>query len=606
MELSGYANRVARVDLGTGTITYEEMNPEDAKKYIGARGLGVKYVFDNGPQVDPMSADNILAFVNGPVTGTAMSMSGRLAVCTKSPLTGTVTDSHMGGWSAARLRWAGFDAVIFKGQADTPMYAVAAGGQITLHDASDLWGLTTRQTIKQLQERHGGAAVSVMAIGQAGENGVRYAAILNENDRASGRGGTGCVMGFKRLKAVVAIGEITQQFRPAEDRKETFEKARKAGLKAIMDGAVTAPRKGGLSLYGTNVLMNIINEVGALPAKNGQMTNDPQAELISGETIREQYLVEEPTCHACPVACKKLVQIEEGPYKGIRTESFEYETAWSLGTNCGHADAGAIAKMLDQCNDYGMDTIELGNVFSTAMEATEKGYIKEGGIAWADAAHQVALTEEIAHASSPLAQILGKGAFGAASALGCPDLANSVKGQAIPAYDPRGIKGIGLGYATSNRGACHLRGYTVASEIMGIPSQTNRLEPKGKGALLKIFQDLHAAGDSLDLCKFSSFSMGAQEYADMFGAVTGLTVSAEEIMRIGERIYNLERYFNNLAGLREGSDYLPKRFLNDPATGGSEGAVSELGLMLEEYYQARGWVNGVVPEQKLKELEIIA
>jgi aldehyde:ferredoxin oxidoreductase len=606
MELTGYTNRVARINLGEGRVNYEGINPEDARKYVGARGLGVKFVFDNGPQVDPMSPDNILAFVNGPVTGTAMNMSGRLAVCTKSPLTGTVTDSHMGGWSAARLRWAGFDAVIFNGQAAKPLYAVAKNGEITLHDASDLWGLTTRQTIKILQERHGGTAVSVMAIGPAGENGVRYASIMNENDRAAGRGGTGLVMGTKRLKALVAVGDISQQLKPAEAQKEAFEKARKAGLKAIMDGAVTAPRKGGLSLYGTNVLMNIINEVGALPARNGQTTNDPKAEAISGETIRAEYLVEEPTCHACPVACKKLVQIEEGPYKGIRTESFEYETAWALGTNCGHTDVGAIAKLLDQCNDYGMDTIELGNVFSTAMEATEKGYVKEGGIAWADAVHQVALAEQIAHAATPFAQILGKGAAGAAAALGCPELANSVKGQAIPAYDPRGIKGIGLGYATSNRGACHLRGYTVASEIMGIPFQTKRLEPEGKGELLKVFQDLHAAGDSLDLCKFSSFSMGAKEYADMYGAVTGQIISPEEMMRIGERVYNLERYFNNLAGLREGSDYLPKRFLTDPATGGSEGAVSELPLMLDEYYKARGWVNGVVPEEKLKELEIIA
>ncbi|HLN64355.1 MAG TPA: aldehyde ferredoxin oxidoreductase family protein [Symbiobacteriaceae bacterium] len=604
MQLTGYANRVARVNLSNGQVAYEGIRAEDARKYIGGRGLGVKYVFDNGPQVEALSPENILAFMNGPLTGSAMNMSGRLAVCTKSPLTGTVTDSHMGGWSAARLRWAGFDGVIFQGCAEKPVYAVAENGTITLHDASDLWGLTTRQTIKKLQERHGGAKVSVMAIGPAGENGVRYAAIMNENDRASGRGGTGLVMGSKHLKALVAVGDISAQFKPAEAQKETYEKARKAGLKAIMDGAVTAPRKGGLSLYGTNVLMNIANEVGALPARNGQATHHVNAEAISGETIRERYLVEEPTCHACPVACKKLVEIKDGEYAGVKTESFEYETAWALGVNCDHVDAGAIAKLLDQCNDYGMDTIELGNVFSTAMEATEKGFLKDG-INFGDYHRQIELTEAIAYGRSELGRTLGLGAAGAAAAMGCPDLANSCKGQAIPAYDPRGIKGIGLGYATSNRGACHLRGYTVASEILGIPVQTDRLKPEGKGELLKIFQDLHAAGDSLDLCKFSSFSMGAQEYADMYGAVIGEAVSAEEIMRIGERIYNLERYFNNLAGLGEGSDTLPRRFLEDPATGGSAGSVSELGLMLNEYYQARGWRNGVVLEAKLKELEIV-
>ncbi|HYG57840.1 MAG TPA: aldehyde ferredoxin oxidoreductase family protein [Symbiobacteriaceae bacterium] len=605
MELIGYANRVARVDLTRGSVEYEGVRPDDARKYVGARGLGVKYVFDNGPQVEPLSAENILCFVNGPLTGSTMNMSGRLAVCTKSPLTGTVTDSHMGGWSAARLRWAGFDAVLFKGQASRPVYAVTQNGQLTLHDASDLWGLSTRQTVKVLQQRHGGANVSVMAIGPAGENLVRYAGIINENDRASGRGGTGAVMGFKQLKALVAIGDISAQWKPAAAQKDEVERARKAGLKGIMEGSLTAPRRGGLSVYGTNVLMNIINEVGALPARNGQATSHAEAEAISGETIREQYLVEEPTCHACPVACKKLVEIKEGPYAGVRTESFEYETAWALGVNCDHADAPAIAKMLDLCNEYGMDTIEIGNVFSTAMEATEKGFIKENGIIWGDAERQIELIEEIAFARSEMGKVLGKGAFGAAAALGCPELANSVKGQAIPAYDPRGIKGIGLGYATSNRGACHLRGYTVASEIAGIPFQTDRLKPEGKGELLKTFQDLAAAGDSLDLCKFSSFAMGAQEYADMYAAVTGQAVSADEMMRIGERVYNLERHYNNLVGFREGSDTLPRRFLSDPATGGSQGQVSELQQMLDDYYRARGWVNGVVPETKLRELEII-
>jgi len=604
MGLTGYADHVARIDLTAGSVMYEGLNVDDARKYVGARGLGVKYVFDNGPAVEPLSPDNVLCFVNGPLTGSPISMSGRLAVCTKSPLTGTVTDSHMGGWSAARLRWAGFDALIFRGRANRPIYALCENGQVSLHDASELWGLTTRRTVQLLQERHGGAKVSVMAIGPAGEHQVRFAAIMNENDRAAGRGGTGCVMGAKNLKAVVAVGDIANQWKPDPDGKEDFEAARKTGLKAIMDGPLTKPRKGGLSLYGTNVLMNIVNEIGALPTRNGQTTHHAAAEAISGEAIREQFLVEEPTCHACPVACKKLVEIKEGPYAGVRTESFEYETAWALGSNCDMADPGAIAKLLDQCNEYGMDTIELGNVMSMAMEASELGVLKEG-IAWGDSARMVQLTDEIAHAGSPLGQVLARGAAGAARTLGRPDLANSVKGQAIPAYDPRGIKGIGLGYATSNRGACHLRGYTVASEVAGIPVQTDRLKPEGKGELLKIFQDLHAASDSLDLCKFSAFSMGADEYAQMYSAVVGHVVSAEEIMQIGERVYNLERYYNNKVGFREGSDYLPKRFVTEPATGGSAGQVSELDQMLQEYYQVRGWVNGVVPEEKLKELEII-
>jgi len=604
MTLTGYANRVARVDLTQGKVTYEGIKPEDARKYIGARGLGVKYVFDNGPQVEALSPENVLCFVNGPLTGSTMNMSGRLAVCTKSPLTGTVTDSHMGGWSAARLRWAGFDAVIFAGKAEKPVYAVAENGEITLHDATDLWGLGTRETVRRLQAKHGGANVSVMAVGPAGENLVRFAGIMNENDRASGRGGTGAVMGFKFLKALVAVGEIAAQWKPAPEQKEAVDAARKLGLKGIMEGGLTAPRKGGLSLYGTNVLMNIVNEIGALPTKNSQETHHPQAELIAGEEIREKYLVEEPTCHACPVACKKEVEIKEGQYAGLRTESFEFESAWALGVNCGHADVPSITKLIDLCNDNGMDTIELGNVISMAMEATEKGILAEG-LSWSETDRMVQLAGEIAKAASPLGRTLGRGAAGAAAELGCPELAMAVKGQAIPAYDPRGIKGIGLGYATSNRGACHLRGYTVASEVAGIPFQTDRKVPEGKGELLKTFQDLFAFSDSLDLCKFSSFSMGAREYAAMFTAVTGEPITEHEVMLTGERIYNLERYFNNLAGLREGSDYLPKRFLTEPGTGGSAGMVSELDVMLKEYYAVRGWVDGVVPDAKLIELGIL-
>lgn len=604
MVLTGYANRVARIDLTAGTVQYEGLNEEDVRKYIGGRGLGVKYVFDNGPQVDPLSPENLLCFMNGPATGSALNMSGRLAVCTKSPLTGTVTDSHMGGWSAARLRWAGFDGLIFRGRSDRPVYAICENGEVRLADASDLWGKGVRETVRILKERHGGQNVSVMAIGPAGENGVRYASILNENDRAAGRGGTGCVMGDKRLKAVVAIGDITSQWKPAPEQRDAFEEARRASLKLIMEGALTAPRKGGLSLYGTNVLMNIVNTIGALPTRNGQASHHPEAEAIAGEAIREHYLIDEPTCHACPVACKKFVEVKDGPYAGVKTESFEYETAWALGVNCGHADPRAIAKLLDLANDYGIDTIELGNVLSTSMELTELGLLQDG-IAWGDTARMVELTERIAFAEGPLGKTLGLGTYGAAKAFGRPDLANSVKGQAIPAYDPRGIKGIGLGYATSNRGACHLRGYTVASEVAGIPMQTDRLAWEGKGALLKTFQDLLAFVDSLDLCKFSSFSLSAPEYAAAYSSVTGVPFTADDVMRVGERIYNLERYYNNLAGLGAGSDYLPKRFLTEPATGGSAGQVSELQQMLAEYYAVRGWENGVVPEQKLRELEIV-
>jgi aldehyde:ferredoxin oxidoreductase len=582
--------------------------PEDWKrKYIGGRGLGVRYVFEAGPQVDPLGPDNLLCFMNGPLTGTEANMSGRMAIVTKSPLTGTVTDSHHGGWSAARLRWAGFDGLIFKGKSEKPVYAYVHDGVVELHDASEVWGKGVHDTVKHFKEKYGEKDLTVIAIGPGGENLVKFACWVNENDRASGRGGTGCVGGSKKLKAIVVKAEKKMP-KPAD--KDAWKPAHERALKAIMAPEnITSPRKGGLSVYGTNVLMNITSNMGALPTKNSMLTSfGPDAEKISGEYVKEHILVDDPTCHACPVACKKEVEIKEGPWKGLRMESVEYEPAWSVGANLGNNDVATVAKMIDLCNDYGLDAIEVGHPLSVWMEATEKGWTDgSGSLRWGDiygmtdAVRKIALREGFGN-------ILADGANAVAKYFGHPEIAMTVKGQGVPAYDPRGLKGMGIAYATSNRGACHLRAYTPAAELGVMPFGSLKVDPlawKGKGELTKVFQDVHAFSDSLDLCKFSAFAQGAEEYAQQYSAIVGVPFTADDVLKTGERIYNLERYYNNLAGFREGSDYLPKRFTTEPSTmAGSKGHVCELDLMLEEYYKARGWQNGVVPEEKLKELSI--
>ena len=603
MELGGYANRIARIDLTSGTVTYHEMNEEDARLYIGARGLGVKFLFDNGPTVDPNSPQNMLALVNGPLTGSEATMSGRLAFVTKSPLTGTVVDSHMGGWSAARLRWAGFDALLFTGQSEQPVYAFVQDGTVELRPAADVWGQGVHATVSAYTQRHAdGDDLSVMAIGQAGENGVRFSSFVNEHDRAAGRGGTGTVAGAKRLKAVVV--KATNATMPKVADRAKWRTVHQRALKTILDSDVTAPNRGGLSLYGTNVLMNPVNAIGALGARNSQATMFEHAEAISGERIRDTILVAEPTCHACPVACKKEVEIKDGDYAGVRMESFEYEPAWSLGSNCDNADPAVIAKIIDLCNDYGMDAIELGNVMSMYMEATQKEYVSGSGLAWGDGAGMVDITHQIGLGQG-FGKQLGEGTSRAAASFGHSELAMTVKGQAVPAYDPRGLKGMGIGYATSNRGACHLRGYTPASEMLGIPVKTDPLEWKGKGELVKVFQDLFAFSDSLDLCKFSSFAEGADEYAAQYEAIVGLPMGPDEVMQAGERIYNLERHFNNLCGFDGKDDSLPQRYLTEPGSGAAANSICELDLMKAEYYRARGWDDGTVPEAKLRALQII-
>jgi aldehyde:ferredoxin oxidoreductase len=604
MKLTEYGRRIAHIDLSRGRVEMRPIPEGWAEKYIGARGLGVRYVLENGPQVDPLSPENILCFMNGPLTGSEANMSGRWAAVTKSPLTGTVTDSHQGGWSGARMRWAGLDGLIFAGRAERPVYAFVSEGGVELRDASEVWGKGIHETVAFFQERYGEKDLSVCAIGQAGERISRFAAWVNEDDRAFGRGGTGAVGGSKQLKAIVLKAKAKKS---QVDDPAAWKTARRQALDAIRDEKhITSPRKGGLSVYGTNSLMNIASSIGALPTRNSQVTSfGDRAEGISGEYVAQHLLVGDPTCHACPVACKKEVEVKDGPYRGVKMESVEYESAWALGANCDNGDVRSIAKLIDQCNDYGLDPIELGNVFSVYMECTEKGFVDGEGLGWGDHAAMVELTEKLALREG-IGDVLAEGTARSAAHFGHPELAMHVKGQAIAAYDPRGLKGMGLGYATSNRGACHLRAYTAAAELGVIGVTADPLAWQGKGELVKTFQDLAAFSDSLNLCKFSSFAQSADHYAAQYAAAMGIEFSAEDVLAAGERIYTLERHYNNLAGFGEGSDTLPTRFTTEPSTmGGSKGQVSELDQMLEEYYQARGWENGVVPKSKLEELGIV-
>ncbi len=603
MDARTFGQNIAHIDLSKGTVENRPAPKEWVRKYIGGRGLGVRYVLENGVDVDALSPENILCFMNGPLSGSEVSMSGRWAAVTKSPLTGTVTDSHQGGWSGARVRWAGFDGLVFEGKADRPVYAFIEDGEIEIRDASDTWGMGIHETVAFYQKRYGKKNLSVNAIGQAGEKLSRFAVWVNEDDRAFGRGGTGAVGGSKNLKAIIVRAKNKKSDVPDKD---AWLNARKVALDTIRDEKnITSPKKGGLSVYGTNVLMNVTNSIGALGVRNSQLTSfGERAESLSGEYVEENILSGNPTCHACPVACKKEVTIKDGPWKGLKMESVEYEPAWALGANCDVDDIRSVAKLIDQCNDFGLDPIELGNVYSVFMECSELGVTNGTSLKWGDDAAMVELTKQLAMREG-IGDALADGAVRAAEHFGKPELAMAVKGQSVPAYDPRGLKGMGLGYATSNRGACHLRAYVAAAELGVIGIEADPLEWKGKGELVQVFQDLAAFSDSLDLCKFSAFAQGAEEYATQWSGAMGVPFSADDVMAAGERVYNLERYYNNLAGFREGSDTLPKRFTEEASTlSGSKGHVSELDDMLKEYYSVRGWKDGVVPEEKLKALQI--
>jgi aldehyde:ferredoxin oxidoreductase len=453
---------VARIDLSTESVAYESIPEDAARKYIGGRGLGVKYVFDQGPEVDPDSPDNLLAFMNGPLTGTQAPMSGRIAICTKSPLTGTVTDSHHGGWSGARLKWAGFDGLLVEGAADGPRYLYVEDGEVEIRDASAWWGQGVHDTMAAIEEEIDGTFgrdLSAMAIGPGGENGTRFACIVNEDDRSSGRGGTGCVMGAKQLKAVV-IKAGTRMPKPKDP--ETFKQGYQQAMQLIRENDVTAPNEGGLSLFGTNVLMNLTEEMDGLPTRNGRFTSahsetaadasspniDP--ERVSGENVRENILVDEPTCHSCPVACKKEVEVtyrHKGEELNVRGESYEYESAFALGPNSMNDDRDSIAVMINMCNDLGVDTIEAGNMIAMAMEMTEQGKLADldDGIEWGDTEHMIDLLDQMGRHTSELGRLLAEGPRRVAEAHDAQNNSLAVKGQTIPAYDPRSPPGVHTG-----------------------------------------------------------------------------------------------------------------------------------------------------------------
>jgi aldehyde:ferredoxin oxidoreductase len=605
VKAGGYANRVAWIDLCDGKIEYDEVCEHDARKYIGGRGLGVKYVFDHNPKADPLSPDNLHALMVGPLTGTLTPLSGRLASVTISPLTNTITDSHVGGWIGAALKWAGFDGILMEGASYKPVYLVVKDGTVSIEDATPLWGKLTSETTKLLKNKYGENA-KVFAIGPAGEKMVRFACIMHDAGRASGRGGTGAVMGSKKVKAVVIISSEDNMPKPYDEK--SFSSARGAAMKRVLESDITAPRRGGLSVYGTEVLMNIVNEIGALPTRNATSTAFENAHNISGEHLKETILVDTPTCHACPVACKRDSEVKEGKYKH-KSEGPEYESAWALGAEIGVGDIKAVSYMNWLANEYGVDTIELGNVLGVAAEASEKGLFTDG-VEWGDADRFIELIHMIGKREG-VGELLAEGAYRAAVGFGDPDMANAIKGQAIPAYDPRGLTGFAVAYATSNRGACHLRAYTPASELFGIPEKTDPLDPKPKPRIVKLLEDLFAALDSLDLCKFSAFAMTLDDYAAVLSAFTGWDIDGNEFLLIGERIWNLERYINQMRGFDRRHDILPKRMMTEKADSGpAKGNIITEELfnsMLDEYYSLRGWNNdGTISWSKLRELGVLA
>jgi len=569
--MHGWTGKTVTIDLTESRIAEEKSDTSVLVSFIGGRGLGVKLYYDAAdPNIAPLSPENILVFATGPLTGTLAPMSGRHAMVSKSPLTGTIFDSSSGGFFGKELKFAGIDALVIKGAAEEPVYISIKNNDIEIHKAKELWGENVRACTNKLSS-HG----RVACIGRAGERLVPLANVMNDCFHACGRGGLGAVMGSKKLKAVVVRGSR----KPEIADEEGFKKACSEALRLIKVHATSK----GLSTYGTSALVNLMNHLKILPASNFRKSEFEHANRVSGESIKERYEIKAHTCYNCAVACKHV--IKSGAFEGYEVP--EYETLWAYGPDNNNADINEIIRANRLCNDYGIDTISSGSTIAAYAEIMGED-IKEFSGLVEKMGEKEGAGVELCKGSKALASLYKK------------DAAMQCKGLELPGYDLRGVLGMALAYATSNRGGCHLRAYTIAPEILGTPKKVDPLTFSGKAELVAALQNELAALDSLVLCKFTMFSLSEREYANLLSAATGVEYSADELLKCGERIWNLERLFNLKAGFARKDDTLPERFFS--------GGISrvEFEKALDEYYDLRGWDESGMPTgKKLKELGLL-
>jgi aldehyde:ferredoxin oxidoreductase len=591
------------VDLTHLTLGWSEINPDAIAHYLGGRGLGTRFLYDQQPPgTNPLGVENLLTFWTSPLMATGAFSTVKLCGVTRSPATGTILMSLMGGYFGPRLRMAGADALIVTGKASQPVYLLISEGQASLRSAVHLWGKTTRETTQLLNQELKLRNMQVACIGPAGENQVLFASIMSGGD-AMGRGGIGAVMGSKNLKAIVAHGNQSPEIHdPSRLRKI---------LKQIAQTYRESEVVKQFGQYGTTSHVDDENYFGIYPSWNYRSGKFPQYEKINHEHLYKNYVNKRVTCFACAVRCRREAEVKSGPLASRPTEGPEYETLWSLGGNCGNTNLEAIILANELCLQFGLDTISTGMVISFAMECFENGLLtfeQTGGLDlnFGNSESMLTLIQRIVYRQG-VGNLLANGTRQAAAALGheAEQYAMQVKGLELAGYDPRGAKGLGLGYATSPRGGCHERGF-LTGEVFGTPPGVNRLAYEGKGRLVQTTQDTVAVKDALGFCVLASAGTSLEAMAEMFSAVTGIETSLQQLLLAGERITNVERLFNLREGFTRADDTLPRRLMQEPIAGPhGEPQVVNLERLLEDYYAVRGWdEQGRPTYQTLERLDL--
>ena len=598
-----WQGQILRVNLTEGTCEAEPLNTKWAQEYLGTRGLATKYLWENmSPTADPMSPENVLIFATGPLTGTMASTSGRYAVVTKGPLTGAIACSNSGGKFGAELKYAGYDLLLIEGRSEVPVYLLIQDERVTLEPANEIWGTTVWNTEDWIRNRHSNPQLKVATIGVAGEQGVRYAAVINDLHRAAGRSGVGAVMGSKNLKAIAARGTRGVSVKDPV----RFMEAVNHGKKILVESSGRA----GLTKDGTNAMLTVQQEFGGLPTRNFQEVQFEGADKIDATAMQKvaedghRNLVTNKACFGCTIACGRIAHIRENHFTIVNRKEYwhasgglEYETAFAVGSVCGVDDIDACTFAGYLTNEHGFDPISFGVTLSAAMELYEMGVITKEETDGVELkfgnAEALTIMAEKTGKYEGFGQILGMGSKRMCEKYGHPELSMTVKGQEFAGYDSRALQGMGLGYATGNRGACHLKHDTFAEDF---DDQTGM----GKAEPCKTSQDRQAAVDSTGVCMFVDWE--GDDFAAQIDAACEGSWDAARLFETGERIWNLERMFNLSAGFTAADDTLPDRLLKDPCPSGTaKGKVNELAKMLPEYYSLRGWTEDGRPTSETLE-----
>ncbi|MFZ5943037.1 MAG: aldehyde ferredoxin oxidoreductase family protein [Bacillota bacterium] len=608
----GWTGKMAVIDLTWRTVKYEDIEENLLKNYLGGRGLNAKLLYDmTDAETDPLGPDNPLIFSTGPLTGSLIPTNGRYTVTAKSPLTGIFGDGNSAGFWASELKYAGFDAVVITGNSETPVYIWINNGKAEIKDADHLWGKDVWETDVSLKETWG-PNIQAAAIGQAGENQVKYAAIINNGKRAVGRCGMGAVMGAKKLKAVAVRGTQPIKLAHPEEHLKVVDE-----MLGHIYGAPGYPVR---SKLGTTVITDIYIRNGTMPINNAQAAYDERAKNLTSDKIAA-YTTGLKGCFACPIHCSRFTRYtEEGPYADAYSEGPEYETIVAVGPRCGNYSLPSILKMNQLLNQYGLDSISTGGVISFLMECSQRGLITKEQVdnldlSWGNTETIMELVRKIALGEG-CGKWLAQGVRKLSQDIkGSEEFAIHVKGLEPAEQEPRGMKAWGLGWAVSNRGADHLRAFPLAEttwtkedakRAFGTEDVVNRFEYKGKEKLVKWSEEVSAFTDSLEMCKFAQMALTIplEMTAKAMWTVTGWEIDQHELLKIGERIVNLERMYNVRLGLGKKDDTLPKRYEEPLKEGASQGQNFEINRLLDQYYAVRGWNvdTGHPTKEKLQEL----